>query len=117
MKAKLEEVKKETKKKDGEEASRSKGKEQVVEDVIPNLDPPLTEEPFLKAIKALGGKSLEGIPLFNGKMNLELVMEQIEGMENQFECESIPEAQKVKVAKSRLRGATLTCWKYVQEER
>ena len=38
-------------------------------------------------------------------------------MENHFECEGITKAQKVKVAKSRLRGATLTWWKYLQEER
>ena len=81
------------KKKDEEETSSSKGKEQVAEeDVIPTPDPPLTEEPFLKVIKALGGKALERIPLCNGKMDPELVMEWIEGMENHFECEVITEA-------------------------
>ena len=42
---------------------------------FPKLDPPLTEEPFLKAIKVLGGKSLERVPFFSGKMDHELVME------------------------------------------
>ena len=50
-------------------------------------------------------------------MDVELVMKWIEGMENHFECEGITEAQKVKGAKSRLRGVALTWWKYLQEER
>lgn len=46
-----------------------------------------------------------------------MVMEWIEGLENHFECESVSEAQKVKVAKSRLRGAVVTWWKFIQDER
>ena len=42
--------------------------------------------------KALGGKVLEGIPIFSEKMDLEVVMESIEGVENHFECEGISEA-------------------------
>ena len=38
-------------------------------------------------------------------------------MENHFNYEGISKAQKVKVAKSRLRGAALTWWKFLQEER
>lgn len=50
-------------------------------------------------------------------METKVVLEWIEGLENHFECGGINEAQKVKVAKSRLRGETLTCWKFIQEER
>ncbi|GLJ27819.1 hypothetical protein SUGI_0545980 [Cryptomeria japonica] len=97
--------------------NETKGKEVVEEDDTPELDPIIPEEPFLRAIKALGGKSLERVPLFCGKMEPEVVMEWIEGLENHFECDEISEAQKVKVAKSRLRGAALTWWKFIQEER
>ena len=45
------------------------------EDIIPELYPPLQEEPFFKAIKAFGGKSHEGILIFNGKMDSKVVME------------------------------------------
>lgn len=62
-------------------------------------------------------KAFEGLPHFSGRMDIDTVMEWIEGMENHFECEGVTEAQKVKVAKSRLRGAALTWWKYLQEER
>ena len=44
-------------------------------------------------------------------------MEWIEGMENYFECEGVTEAPKVKVEKERLRGPSLTWWKFIQEER
>ena len=50
-------------------------------------------------------------------MDSNLVMEWIEGMENHFNCEGVTEAQKVKVAKSRLRGPILTWWKFLQEIR
>ena len=118
MKDKLDEVVETAgKMKEKLEINEEKGKEENEEDYVPEPDPPLQEEPFIKAIKALGGKSLEGIPLFTGKMNSELVMEWIEGMENHFECEGVSEAQKVKVAKARLRGPALTWWKFIQEER
>lgn len=118
MKTKLEEVDEVTKTKDKEGESSDSGKEKIdEEDIIPEPDPPLNEEPFLKAIKALVGKTLEQIPLFSGKMETETVMEWIEGMENHFDCECVIEAQKVKVAKSRLRVSSLTYWKYMQDER
>ena len=50
-------------------------------------------------------------------MDIKLGMKWIEGMENHFECEGITEAQKVKVAKARFRGPSLTWWKFLQEER
>lgn len=70
MKTKIDEVietidKVKEKLEDGED----KGKEVDEEDLIPELDPLLQEEPFLKATKALGDKYLEGMPLFNGKMD------------------------------------------------
>ena len=74
MKLKLEEVVDATKKKE-EEGSKDKGKVIEKEDVIPELDPTLNEEPFLKAIKALGGKAMEGVPLFSGKMDIDGVMD------------------------------------------
>lgn len=94
-----------------------KGKEVAEEDKIPKKKLVLVEEPFLRAFKAMSGKSLEWIPLFNGKMEFDLVMEWIEGMENYFQYEGISEAQRVKVAKSRLRGVSLTWWNFVQDER
>ena len=55
--------------------------------------------------------------MFSGKMDTEVVLEWIEGIENHFECEGVIEAQKVKVVKSRLKGKAPTWWNFVQEER
>lgn len=43
-------------------------------------DPTLIEEPLLKALKAMSGKVIEVVPLINGKMEANLVMDWIEGM-------------------------------------
>ena len=100
-----------------EDEEFEKGKEVAEEDVVPKPNPVLNEETFLKAIKALGGKYLEGVPLFSGKMDIDAGMDWIDNMENHLECDGVSEVQKFKVAKSRLRGLALTWWKYVQDER
>ena len=65
-----------------------------IEDEVPKLDPPLPidQEPFLKELEALVGKGLEGVPMFHGKMDTELVFEWIRGMEIHFECDGVTEA-------------------------
>lgn len=105
--------------KEMEDEDFSKGKEKVsFEDEILELDPPLGEqEPFLKALKEFGGKILENVSLFHGKIDAEVVLEWLESNENYFKCERTTKAQKVRFAKSRLKGRALTWWKFVQEER
>ena len=105
VKQKLDAVAEEARKREEEEDG--KGKKVAEEDIILEPDPILQEEPFLKEIKAL-----EGVPLFSGKMDIDAVMDWLEGMEYHFECEGISKEKKVKVAKSRLRYSTLTWWKY-----
>ena len=90
VKQKLDAVVMEARKREEEEDG--KGKKVAEEDIIPEPDPILQEEPFLKAIKALGGKALEGVPLFSGKMDIDAVMDWLEGMENHFECKGISKA-------------------------
>ena len=99
------------------EEKENKQKDTKLEEETTTLDPILLEDPFLKAIKEINSKALEGIPLFSGKMDLDLIMEWIEGMENHFECDGVSNAQMVKVKRSRLRGTTLIWWKFVQTKR
>ena len=68
-----------------------KKKQVAIQDEEPTLDQFLIEETFFKALKAMSGKALEGIPLFSRKMEEDLVMDQIEGMENHFECDGVTE--------------------------
>ena len=53
------------------DAGKEKDKGKVVDedDVIPEVDPYVVEEPFLKVIKALSGKDLQRVPLFSSKMD------------------------------------------------
>ena len=78
------------------------------EDDIPIPNRVLHKEHFLKAIKYLSGKEIEGVPLFSGKMEVDLSIEWIEGIENYFECENVIVSQKVKVAQERMRGEMIT---------
>ncbi|XP_059068693.1 uncharacterized protein LOC131859152 [Cryptomeria japonica] len=57
------------------------------------------------------------LPIFSGKMDLDLVMDWIEALTSFFECEEIPEHQRVKIAKSKLKGAALTWWNFIQTEK
>lgn len=52
------------------EGVEGKGKEVVEVDKVPTLDPILEQEPFIKALKALSGKSLEAVSLFTSKMEV-----------------------------------------------
>ena len=70
---------------------------------IPIPNPILHKEPFLKAIKYLSGKEIEGVPLFSGKIELYLSIQWIEGIENYFECENVIVSQKVKVDQEIMR--------------
>ena len=77
VKEKMKEVAEATLPKEDEETSTNKGKKKVIylEDEVPAPDPhvPDDQEPFLKALKAIGGKHLEKIPMFYGKMDAEVV--------------------------------------------
>ena len=46
-----------------------------MEEEAPTLDPILPKESFLKALKALSDKALEGVQLFSGKIDLDLVVD------------------------------------------
>lgn len=65
-------------------------KEEELEEVSVDDESEISEfeKPFLKALKALGGKSTE-LPTLIGKMDTEVVLEWIEALENHFECEKI----------------------------
>lgn len=60
-----------------EERDYSNGKEKVsLEDEVPKPNPQHGEqEPFIKALKAFGGNSVENVSLFHGKMDVEVVLE------------------------------------------
>ena len=57
------------------------------------------------------------LPTFKGKMNLNVALDLTKALTSFFECEDIPEKKRVKIAKSKLKGATLTWWNFIQTKR
>ena len=72
---------------------------------------------IIKVVQGNGGKNHIDFPIYQGKMDSEEVLGWIEALENYFDLEDIEADKKVKVAKARLRGTTLTWWTSVQNER
>lgn len=50
-------------------------------------------------------------------MDVDAIVDWIEALNNHFECENIAEKNKVKIAKSKLKGPTLTWWNFTQGEK
>lgn len=55
-------------------------------------------------------------PMYSGKLDSKEVLDWIDAMDNYFEYKEVANEQKVKFAKTKLKGLTLTWWNYVQEE-
>ena len=73
---------------------------------------------FIEALERVGKKDAKGdLPIFLGKMDVDAIVDWIEALNNHFECENIAEKDKVKIAKSKLKGPTLTWWNFTQGER
>ena len=57
------------------------------------------------------------LPIYSGKMDPKEVMDWIDALTSFFDYEEIPEHQKVKIAKSKLKGSALNWWNFTQAER
>ena len=79
---------------------------------------PSDQRYFIEALERIGKKDAKGdLPIFLGKMDVDAVVDWIEALNNHFECENIAEKDKVKIAKSKLKGPALTWWNFTQGER
>ncbi|XP_059067541.1 uncharacterized protein LOC131858345 [Cryptomeria japonica] len=92
---------------EGEEEQDPAGQANIPED----------QKAILAALERVGVKDRNDIPLFHGKLELEECMDWIEALENYFECEVVLPSQRVKLAKSKLKGPTLNWWNFLQNER
>lgn len=71
----------------------------------------------MDALKVSQTEPKEDIPTFYGKLDVDEVAEWIDAMNNYFDYGEILEFDRVKFAKSRLKGSTLVWWNYAQGER
>ena len=57
------------------------------------------------------------LPTYNGKMDPNATMGWVHVLTSFLDCEDISENQRVKIAKSRLKGSTLTWWNFIKDDR
>lgn len=98
----------------GQEESEEEEEEQ---DPSSQANIPEDERAMLAALERVGVKDRNDIPLFHGKLELEECTDWIEALENYFECEVVLPSQRVKLAKSKLKGPALSWWNFLQNER
>lgn len=72
---------------------------------------------FIEAIKVDDDKGKLGIPMYDGRMNEEELIDLFSVVENFFDCEDVKQEDKVKIVKSRLKGHALLWWDHLQAER
>ena len=72
----------------------------------------------MEALERVGRRDIKTkIPMFCGKLNPEECMDWIEALDNHFEFDSVPEAQRLKIAKAKMKGSSLSWWNFLQIER
>ncbi|XP_059067896.1 uncharacterized protein LOC131858615 [Cryptomeria japonica] len=119
MEAEIEKLKREkSKKKQSEVISDSDEEDQEEERSMEEPSRGMSERQFIDALGKLSRKDTKvDLPMFPGKMNPEECLDWIEAMENYFECEEVSKNQKVRIGKSRMKGAALSWWNFIQNER
>ncbi len=71
---------------------------------------------LFNSLKSMEKRTMEGkleLPTFNCKINVDVALDWIKALKNFFECEEILEKQRVKMIKSKLKGATLTWCNFI----
>ena len=72
---------------------------------------------FIDALKSIRGDFANKLPTYRGSINSEEVIEWIEAITSHFELNEAPKNDRVRIAKGKLRGSSLSCWNYIQGER
>lgn len=106
-----------------ERGERDFGVEEGDEEEIPRQEEPevpIDQRPLMNILKSMEWRTMDvklDLLVFVGKMEPDIVMEWIDSLDNFFESEEIPEHQRVKMAQSKMKGAALTWWTFIQDER
>ena len=72
---------------------------------------------ILKAMKGDNHKVRKDIPMYDGSLKEEELLDWIASMDAYFESEYIPEGQRVKLAKTKLKGLAPLWWDHEEAER
>ena len=75
------------------------------------------ETRFIKAIVGASSKPKLEVPMYEGSLDVEKLIDWISGMEKYFEYENVVDDKSVKFAVTRLQGHASLWWDGVQDER
>lgn len=95
------------------EETHEEGEQEDEEEEPQRKEPkiPIDLRPFIEALKTIGKDSFEAkmeIPTYNGKMNAEELVYWIYALNKYFEYKEVAKEKKVKFAKTKLKGVSLT---------
>jgi hypothetical protein len=91
------------------ESEEFEAEEAVGEDVA--------EEQLLRAVSILGGRAKIEVPMYEGNLDVEELLDWIRSMDKHFDYEDVNEEKKVKQEVTRLKGHATLWWDELQAER
>jgi hypothetical protein len=74
-------------------------------------------EHFLKVVMKLGARVKMDVPMYEGRLDVEELLDWIRSMDKYFEYEDVDEGRKVRDVVTRLKGHTTLWWDELQAER
>jgi hypothetical protein len=77
----------------------------------------VAEERLLRAVARLGGRAKIEVPMYEGNLDAEELLDWIRSMDKHFDYEDVDEEKKVKQAVTRLKGHATLWWDELQAER
>jgi hypothetical protein len=87
----------------------------VIEEPVDPEDARL--ERILKVVKLGDSKVKVELPMYDGRMDDEILLDWFSALENCFDCDDVEDRMKVKIAKSRMKGHALLWWDNLQADR
>jgi predicted DsbA family dithiol-disulfide isomerase len=75
------------------------------------------EEKLIRAIMGVSSRPRMEVPLYEGNLNVDELMDWISTLDKYFEYENVPDEKKVKFVVTRMKGHALLWWDGVQAER
>jgi hypothetical protein len=96
------------------DASDAKSEEAEVEEAAGE---DVVEEHLLRAVARLGGRAKIEVPMYEGNIDAEELLDWIRSMEKNFDYELVNEENKVKQAITRIKGNATLWWDELQAER
>jgi hypothetical protein len=77
----------------------------------------VAEEHLFRAIARIGARETMDIPMYEGNLDVEELLDWIRGLDKHFDYEDVEEDKKVKHSITRLKGHATMWWDELQADR